>query len=203
MKVIDFEGLSGSGKTTLINFIKNSFNCKVIEEHDYCPFPFEPENEKMIEARQHWFLGQNISMSEEIKKDLKEDSIFLLDRYYPSTLSFSYSYSKMFNLKEYEKTKKLCEDLIKKNIITEPDYFIYVHMPSKVSNSRYKITDEIKILKKMKEDENCIEILSEFYDCFFEDKDNVLRINGTNGIEENIFKIKKGLADVIYHEFRL
>lgn len=190
MKIYNFEGLPGSGKSTIIeNLSRGDPDVCTVRERVDNPFPYDLDNEEIFKARQNYFLGENIEQAQEIKDNFAGDgkpNNILLDRYFPSTLCFSYANSKIKEVEVFEENKKVSEKLIERGDLLEPDKYIYMEVPVAESIKRHKVRGEPEKLKEQKNEESFLKYSEEFYEDFFNDKENVIRIDGTGDIEENV-----------------
>jgi len=177
IKIFALEGLSMSGKTAL---------CKKLEKKGIKVFyEIKGRNKKKnFLSNQINYLKENIKI---IKKAKRFNNIVLLDRSILSTLSYTYSISKIKNKDYYKIFTKKYKTELKKYI---PDRYIYIKISPKVSLYRRK--NKNKSNKFIWSNREIIKHIYEYYNLYAYKNRSVYTING-NLSQNIIFKKIIGL----------
>lgn len=177
------EGLPGAGKT----FIKNAFgkndSFDVVDQI----LPNNPDNDKNLTL-------EDIFRSDETKtqvfKSSKRSNV-IFDRYYVSTLAYSWAHDKIFKTNIYEKTITWYEHSLKSGRLIKPFIVFVIEIPIDFAFSRKdRIPNSDSSNPWMRTD--FLEQFIAYYQYFYTDiekKTNVIKIDGTKPLKEIIKQI--------------
>lgn len=173
MSIIVFEGLPGSGKTTLIKRISKKFNqpyiFELIDKDEAELRPEESEKEGI-----DYFLKNDLKKYTWAYRLSKNNLFVLVDRGAFSTFAYNSCGGEKKNLrKAKENLNKINKEFDKKVV------YIYIKINPAVSLSRKKARENKNNLWSF---EKNLKKIGEIYDKIFEEKANVIIIDGSKSL---------------------
>lgn len=175
--IVALEGHSYSGKTTLLNYLKDNLPIHPIAEHDayaggidkYPPFP--AVKKQMAKDSIDFFARLEVQRYKDAQEVVRQTVLY--DRSFMSVVLFQ-KYMKHLSLPgehdAYDYAKKLFADLLGKNQIALPDYFVYIQCDSLATyfqrQSREISVDSLRGEKALKFFEHAYEPIFNLYNQF-------------------------------------
>lgn len=124
-RIIVIEGLPGVGKSSILNYFHNDKTICTIKEI----IPFDPGFAKSMD--QFFYFNSDELKTRAITSS--DYSIYLLDRYYTSTLAFYWAHDKTYKKEEYKKAYKWYAEALKEHKLIKPSLVFLIRITLEAS----------------------------------------------------------------------
>lgn len=183
-KLMVLEGLPGAGKTTIKEYFDKEFSFEVVDQI----LPNNPDEDK------------NLTLSDILNSDEEKTMIFkntskknvLMDRYYASTLAYSWAYDKVFHTNTYSQVERWYGQGLSSGKLIKPFIVFLIEIPLDYSFLRKnRIEDNSSQNPWVRKD--FLKYFAKYYAYFYseiETKTLLVKIDGTKPLKEIVKIIK-------------
>jgi len=183
-RIIVIEGLPGVGKSSILNYFHKDKMVCVVKEI----IPLDPGFIKSM-SQSFYFNSDELKTKAIISSDYP---IYLLDRYYASTLAFYWAYDKTYKTEGYKKAYEWYVKALKECRLIKPFIVVFIRITPQVSFKRKKRVpsngSEVPWLNK-----EFVKYFANYYNYFYrniEPHTRVIKFSGAKPLHDTISKIQ-------------